>query len=162
MGVRNITEPSAPSAREAADELAEQGYGEYGVQYLAKLASTAAAFPKTARRGISWDTHYEAGSPEMLKAIVEGAKSVGAVCLKDAIDAMVLHGVGARLHTREKMPEAFFGNAAATDQASLAIQLPDGGTMKKPRGARFLGMREPQMPGGRKPAIVLTKMKRGT
>jgi hypothetical protein len=63
------------SFREAAEELADKGYGEYSISYLSRLANTAASFPKVARRAtFSWSAHCEAGSPAMLKAIVDAAK----------------------------------------------------------------------------------------
>lgn len=75
---------------EAAEELAHKGYGHYSGQYLGKLARTAIAFPKRSRRDhLSWAIHNEAGTPENLKAIVDGTKEEGTKLTRDIVRSVV-------------------------------------------------------------------------
>jgi hypothetical protein len=52
--------------------LQENGY-DYSIEELSKLRRVAYVFGKATRRfDISWEVHAEAGTPEMLEAIIDG------------------------------------------------------------------------------------------
>lgn len=76
IGVPSRTSAHDKSQKKLAPisaELKVNGY-EYGVRYLAELRLMAHKFPHTARvASVSWRSHLEAGSPELLSVIIKGA-----------------------------------------------------------------------------------------
>jgi hypothetical protein len=66
-----VRDESRKKFEPVAEELLEHGY-EYGVESLSKIRRTAADFPPSRRHpGVSFTAHQEAGSPDILDAILK-------------------------------------------------------------------------------------------
>lgn len=77
---------------ECGEKLEAMGYYKYGAQHLAKLYHTAIAFPRNDRNpDYSWDTHYEAGTPENLKNAATALRKVKKTVTKYNVRDIISH-----------------------------------------------------------------------
>lgn len=69
-GTSSVNDGSRTVLLEVAQFLKPYGF-EHDVGYLARLWNAAATFKgRDRRKDLSWSTHYEAGTPEVLKAVI--------------------------------------------------------------------------------------------
>jgi NTP pyrophosphatase (non-canonical NTP hydrolase) len=73
-----INDGSFSKLKEVSDELVGNGFSQFTVPHLTRLRQAAYAFPKDSRQNpVSLMAHFEAGSPEVLQAVIVSAKAQG-------------------------------------------------------------------------------------
>jgi len=91
---------------EVAEELTENGYPQFSVPYMSQLRQVAHDFPASNRViSVSWTTHHEAGSPEVLDAVIEAAKAQGRKGVSKRFVKNVMDGMRADLIAKRKGSE---------------------------------------------------------
>jgi hypothetical protein len=91
---------------EVAEELAENGYPQFGTTYMSQLRQVAHDFPAHNRvMSVSWTTHHEAGTPEVLNAVIEAAKMQGRKGVSKRFVKQIIDGMHADSNTQRKGAE---------------------------------------------------------
>jgi hypothetical protein len=91
---------------EVADELAENGYPQFSTKHMSQLREVAHDFPASYRViSVSWTTHREAGTPEILAAVIEAAKAQGRKGVSKRFVMQIINGMHADRNAKRKSAE---------------------------------------------------------
>ena len=122
-------------------DLRENGYPQYGVSYLAEIRVVAYDFPAPDRVGsVSWATHREAGSPNVLIAVMDAAKSQGRKGVSKRFVQNVVNGLhadetaarkGARIRAEKAAEQADEERAEAASAREAAKRKQDFAAAKE-------------------------------